>query len=215
MENSKQIVLGGLVSASLLLLWWKRDCLRNDLLSLPPVCDEKHILDKACNTGACQLSATMIFLLLTGYDSQVVDFLSSDKEVMKLDDTQKREDTVQYLVYTWTDQTGHYTTNRAHHLIYYRGYLYQSFKTNRYEWTSSIKDGYPLLRVPICHKEIHRIFSQHPEQLNVEQFNDWCAPSNHPIPQGAPLRLAKYYSALLKPTRSEFYLKLTNFSSSS
>jgi len=213
MENKKQIVVGGLVSASVLFLWWKRDYLRDDLLSLPPVCDEKHILHKACHTDACQLSTTMIFLLLTGFDSQVVDFLSSDRKVMKLDGSVKREDTVQYLVYTWTEQTGRYKTDRAHHLVYYRGYIYQSYKTNRYSWISSVKDGYPLLRVPICHEGVYRIFSQHPEELKVEHFNDWCAPSNHPIPQDSPLRLVKYYSALLKPTRSEFYLKLTNFSS--
>lgn len=214
MENTKQLVFLGVTSLCLVGLWYKRDLLKDDLLSIPPRCDDSQIVLKNSRTDACHISANALFTLLTGYDSMLVDFLSSGKSVYELDKNAPAKECVHYFAYVWNENDGKRGTNLTHHVIYYQGYIYQSYKTDRYRWTTYLTDGYPLLRTALTNSDIYEVFSQNPEKLTVEQFNEWCAPSNHPILEDVPFRLVRHYSALLNPGRSLFSLELTNLSQS-
>jgi len=184
------------------LLWRKRAIFQSDLTSFPRSTKPSQMVYNSTHVEPCHKSANALFLLLTGYDTNIVDFFSSSgSNHIMIDKDIPEGEGVYYYIYVWDDEGKSGPTSNTHHIVYHKGFLYQSYRTDRYTWISFPDDGYPLLRTPIHDKEMREIFSQKPSTLTVEQFNQWCAPSNHPLPIDAPLRLVRSYSSSLNTER--------------
>lgn len=160
---------------------------------------------------SCHLSAKALFLILTGYDIDIIDQLHNEIDNGNLETEIDSDDQIHYLVYLWEDDKEYTTTQSVHHLLYYKGTIFQSYLTPHLKWTNFFMDGYPLIRFRLTDQEITTIFSSNPSLLNTKQFNEWCAPKCHPIPSNASLRLVKHLSASLNPIRSSLHFEFNNF----
>lgn len=218
-EQVEGLISIGLSAYALILAYrgWKvfKDEYIHNIKSYPLKCNDNQLLFKCYHMRpACQTSAKAVFQLLTGYDLTVVEYLQSSLDSGNLDSASSlgnNNELVHYYTYIWSEpHLFTRSTDLCHHLVYYRGYLYQSYSTYRYGWTEAFTDGYPVIRSPITDKEILEIFAKTPEKLTVGQFNEWCAPECHPIPAKASLRFTVHYSAKVNPARDLTSITIKN-----
>lgn len=180
-------------------------------MSLPPIATDSMTLYKAFGIAySCNIFAKGLFLQLTGVDLGVVEYLLCDSSRCYKFDEDSSEPKVHYYSYVWTVQNSGWNgpTQLAHSLVYYDGYLYQSYRTSR-NWWSNYKDAYPPLRIYLKDMpDLNNCFRNGKGDMSVETFNCLCAPRSHPIPDDAPLRVAVHYEATVHPSRSVFSVKL-------
>ena len=157
--------------------------------------------------SACQVTAQGVFSLLTGISCTKLAALgyASTRQEFDQSDSGKQ---VMYMSFTWKDWSlsmrGKENT-LFHALVYYDGYLYQSYRTRRHWWSHAM-DSYPFIRQKLT-QEDRELFEKDTRLFNARCFNRLCAPLCHPIPEDATLRCIELYIARVDPTRSE--IKLT------
>lgn len=183
--------------------------------SLPPKCAYScQVWPYAFPAHSCNASARGLFHLLTGMDAYVIDQLRLGNGENLIYDTVSASERVRMLAYRWDDGSSG-TSPDCHFLVHYKGYVYQSYRRTRYNlwgwWSSSMYDGYPLVRMPLT-KEMDDIFRDSPENLSVAQFNQWCAPAEHPLASDVKMALQLRLEAKVDPSRPEFRMNLGWFS---
>ena len=89
---------------------------------------------------ACQITARSLFFILTGVNIDGFSILGSTPATGVFDDTSGStgySNMVTYKSFVWCDERKvGYTTSYFHALIYYNGYIYQSYRTHRHRWFS-------------------------------------------------------------------------------
>jgi hypothetical protein len=186
----------------------------NNELSYPPKCNRwNQVFDVYESKFSCNQWARGLFLLYTGIKVDAVDYIQSHGEGYQFDDQLSSSQKVHLLVYLWPDKTQHGSTELCHECLYYKGYLYQSYRTQRFDvypfLFSKYRDAYPPLRISLP-EELCHVFTKYPDRLTVKQFNEWCAPRDHPIDETSPLRLFAHYQATLNPIRDNFSLQFSS-----
>lgn len=152
----------------------------------------------------CHMSATGIFLLLTGIARGGTDLFGNRQGTCHFDpELDEPRDKVYYYGVSWS-KTPHTHNHDFHAMVYHDGYLYQSFRTRRFSWLPFM-DAYPLIRVQLEPRD-REIFEQRNitrESFNlpVDVFNRLCAPSSHQIPKDAQLTCVDLYTARVCPAR--------------
>jgi hypothetical protein len=196
-------MIGGAIVTYSLLEWHKRWC---NVISYPPLSRG----NKEALFGELSLSCNHFvdgaFIMMTGMDLDIVRYLQSSLDNGNLCQKVEPEEQFHSLVYIWSPLGEFGETTMTHHLIFYKGYLYQSYLVYR-QW---YREGYPPIRLLITSPEVGQIFMHHPEELTVLQFNQWCAPECCPIPLDAPLRLVRHHSSPLNPACARFNVTINN-----
>lgn len=211
----KSILLSGIVGCSLGLLYKKWSALELEHKELlPPKCPSSARLFAGFQFHAsCNDGAQAVFLILTGYNIQHLQWVQSSLDNGCLDNCPV-DDAVHYYTYLWEKPCNsvNRVTNKCHHLVYYRGYLYQSWSESYYSWTDFFSLSYPLVKMLITEKDVAEVFAHNPGKLTAEQFNEWCAPESSPIPHESELRLTRHYSAKIDPSLSLLEITVKNHS---
>jgi hypothetical protein len=163
----------------------------------------------------CNISAKAVFLLFTGID---LDILTKNKMMTHnhvglydFDDSyESHKRPVCYIEFMWNTSIPAKSVRilEYHALVYHDGYLYQSFRTQRYRWFNRWMDAYPMTRMFVKPKYRH-YFNDFKgiRSFNAKMFNKLCAPSTHPIlVNNEHFRCVTFYRASLNPTRSNIEL---------
>lgn len=157
---------------------------------------------------ACDATAYAIFRLFTGIDLDLIRpqgdtfpayYEFADSSPLCLDQM------VTYCEFIWNPLNDQNTTTECFHaLVYYKGNIYQSYVTRRWNFWSAI-DAYPLVCIALP-ASVRELFEERCVRLTPAIFNQYCAPRSHPIPVDAPLRCCKCYRAYLDPARDKLTL---------
>ena len=183
----------------------------NNELSFPPKCeDSQQIFHTSDSMTSCNIFGYGLLFMLTGNDLHVTDYALGHHDGYQFDTEAPVADKVHLLVYAWDEPSPWLSTETSlcHICVYYKGYLYQAYRTSRYRYTTLPRDAYPPVRMALpaglCELLVFR-----PDKLSVEQFNDWCAPRSHPIAKDAPLKLQRRYAAVCSPAKEVFSVRLS------
>lgn len=161
---------------------------------------------------ACNIFAKGIFFILTGIDLNCLPILGINISHCSFDDKNLDEldlDTkyVKYIGLSWDVKDGY----AFHALVYYDGYLYQSFGKYHYKWKwlhyDFLSDSYP----PIAHyltPSQKLVFTEENFHMTTKMFNEICAPSKGQLPENTTFTVVNYYAAKPNIHRHDIKIQL-------
>lgn len=164
-----------------------------------------HIFSET-TAAACHYTAKSIFGILTGIKIDCINILCSGLSNHNFDNNDTSNH-VSYIEFVWCDNCKYnQITSLYHALVYYDGYIYQSYRTKRYniKWFHFL-DAYPMIRFPVRKSDRH-LFEGDIGDFSISDFNRICAPSKHPIPNNSIFRCQRIFKAVVNPTRENINL---------
>lgn len=175
---------------------------------LPPVATSRDIVFIGPMAVRCDTWAGGLFLLFTGVDIDLISMCRTRKQHIDADPN-VCGDKVIYMEFMWRRVSG--LTDESicedfHALVYYRGIIYQSYRTRRYPLMNLI-DAYPPIRVEVS-QEDRRLFESETISIDVVKFNHYCAPRSHQEQTGVTIRCTRSVRAVMDPLRSSLKIEL-------
>jgi hypothetical protein len=153
--------------------------------------ESTKILGNTITSMSCHSFAVGLLYILSGVCYDTIHIPVTQREI--------NEDVIRYLTFIWDSnlKVGHNTCN-AHHLIYCKGYVYQSYTAiDNYTYKYY---GYPPIRTQLS-QEDKLIFDAKNMEMDVKLFNRLCVPSHHSLSENTTIKCDVDFTVKLNPHR--------------
>jgi hypothetical protein len=148
---------------------------------------------------SCHIFAKGLFFILTGIKLDCLPILGVHItncifDAENIDNLDPTTEYVKYIGLSWNIKD----RSAFHALVYYDGYIYQSYGTFRYKWkwlqNDYLLDSYPPI---VCHltPDQNKVFTEKEVHMTVQLFNEICAPSTRHLPENTTFTVVNYFIA--------------------